>query len=204
MRTPAWGACSARRAGQPACGQLAYLADKDLGLDSLLACDDRSRFVLGGTDSPRHLFGMTQAFWDALAWKPGCRAGSLGVVDDATPLLPRTGIAMADGSTYLPRKPGTHAPETTELTFQAPGNAAIVVTNVLGGYELFDVVSASAGGVARQPATRDDVAQLFAPVAGVDAPVQWRVAVRTTHAGALDVVSVPAREARSLPGCTAD
>jgi hypothetical protein len=171
-------------------GHLAYIADKDLGLDALLACNDRSRLSLLGSDAPTHYFGMTRLFWRALRGTPECWIGSLGLTRRMTPLLDRKPLALADGSTYMPRRLARDPPARTSFSVTVPREAAVMVTNVLGSYEYFRIVSAEAGGHAVAPRADDDLATLFGPIAAGPDVVEWTFAVETTNPHAIDVVAI--------------
>jgi hypothetical protein len=186
-------------AGGPASlhGHLAYVIDKDLGLDTLFACGERSRFTLAASDGAKHHAGMTRPFWRAISARPDCWIGSLGLVP-AAPLLPRGPIAIADGSTYLPRRAAKGAPQRAILEATAPAGAPVLLTNVLGGYEHFEVLAASANGGAVAPAAVNDLSSLYAAPAGT-APVSWRFEARTTRLEAIDVIALrPSASGRCL------
>jgi hypothetical protein len=100
---------------------------------------------LAGSEGTKHHTGMTRPFWRAISGLPECFIGSLGLTTEATPLLPRKPIPVADGFTYLPRKTLGRPAEEATLEFAAPGNRAVLVTNVLGGYEHFEPIGALAG-----------------------------------------------------------
>ena len=186
-------------------GHLAYIADKDLGLDTLFECGSRSRISLVGSDGPAHYLGMTRPFWRALGAAPECWVGSLGLTPRMTPLAKREPLALADGSTYMPRQLYRNAPATATLSVAAAGDAGVLVTNVLGGYEYFRIVSAEADGHAVVPLAENDLSALFASPSRRPDVVQWTFVVSTTNPQAIDIVSVdraPAsasREAASPP-----
>jgi hypothetical protein len=168
-------------------GHLAYLVDKDLGLDTLFACDDRARLVLAGAGEGSHVFGMTRPFWRAVDAAPRCWIGSLGIVEDGAALLPAQGIAVADGSTYLPRKSTRQVPISVDLAVTASKDRAVLVTNMLGAYEYFRIESATAGGVAVNPALANDRSSLFRAAPGTADAVEWSFRILTTHPEAIDV-----------------
>jgi hypothetical protein len=119
-----------------------------------------------------------------------------------TALLKRKPLPLADGSTYMPRQLARNAPETTILSLTAPSHAGVMVTNVLGGYEQFQIVSAEAGGQAVSPLAENDFSSLFASPAGGPDVVQWTFTVLTTNPEAIDVASVdvaPRTAIRSAP-----
>ena len=171
-------------------GHLAYIADKDLGLDALFACNDRSRLSLVASDAPSHYFGMTRLFWRALGGPPDCWVGSLGLTRHVTPLLERKPLPLAQELTDLLRRLPRNPIATTTFSVTAPGRAGVMLTNVLGGYESFQVVSAMAAGHAVTPIAENDLSSLFAsPASGPDV-VQWTFSVLTSNPQAIDVVSV--------------
>ena len=189
---PAWAhaplgrlLCSDAR-GVTVHGHLANIVDKDLGLDTLFACGSRDHVRLGGDNEGPHYTGMTRGFWRAWGAKPECWIGSMGIAR-ATPRLQSRGIAIADGSTYLPRRGPTTAPTLVSFNVQSPPGAAVLVTNIVARYELFEVVRAEMNGEAKAPVAANELSQLFA--AG-NAPASWTFTVRTTYPGALDVVVV--------------
>jgi hypothetical protein len=185
-------------------GHLAYLADKDLGLDALFGCGDRSRLTLIASRAPAHAFGMTRRFWQALGAQPRCWVGSLGLTEHVTSLLDRPPIALADGATYMPRPLNRGAPAEMQLAFEAPAQAALLVTNVLDGYEPFRIVSASAGGEDVAPIAENDLSALYAPRRGAG-PIHWTITVTTTNPQAIEAVAVglaPPPDGRYTRACT--
>jgi hypothetical protein len=184
-------------------GHLAYIVDKDLGLDALFACNDRSRLSLVASDAPSHYFGMTRPFWRALDGTPECWVGSLGMTRHIRPLLNRPPLQLADGSTYMPRQVARTTPEAITLSVTAPLHAGVMVTNVLGGYEQFQIVSANADGRVVSPRAENDLSSLFVSPAGGPEVVQWTFTVLSTNPQAIDVVSVDAatRTAADVRGC---
>jgi hypothetical protein len=184
-------------------GHLAQVFDRDLGLDTLFECGDRSRFVLVASNATTHYFAMTRPFWKALSWQPDCWIGSLGFAMDSRPLLDRKGIAVADGSTYLPRKAARHPAQTTVLAVTAPANAAVLVTNVLAGYEQLQILSAMADARERPPAAKNDLSFLYRPPERAGADVAWTFTILSTNPEAVDIVSVEghSQAGREVPEC---
>jgi len=179
-------------------GHLAYVADKDLGLDALFVCNDRSRLSLAASAAPAHLFGMTRRFWKAANGEPECWIGSLGVNRRMTPLLQRERIAIADGSTYMPRKLNRDPRQRVALAFEAPGSALVLLTNVLGDYEPFELVSAEADGQRVAPLAQNDFSALFAPPPGRAGASTWTLSVMATNPRAIEAVAID-RGSRSEP-----
>jgi hypothetical protein len=183
-------------------GHLAYIADKDLGLDTLFECNSRSQLSLVGSDAPMHYLGMTRPFWRTLGAAPECWVGSLGLTRHMTPLLDRGPLALADGSTYMPRQLYRNAPVETTFSVTTAGDAGVLVTNVLGGYEYFRIVSAKAAGHAVAPLAENDLSSLFAEPSRGPHVVQWTFVVATTNPHAIDVVSVDPAAASPSRGAT--
>lgn len=180
-------------------GHLGYIADKDLGLDALFACASRSSLTLIASHSTAHLFGMTRLFWHALGATPQCWVGSLGLTDAVTPLLDRPPLALADGATYMPRQLNRSAPAEVRFVFDAPAGAAVLVTNVLDGYEPFRIVSASAEGETVPPIAENDLSALYAPRHRVGS-VHWTVTVMATDPEAIEAVALEPGTAGSARG----
>ena len=183
-------------------GHLAYIADKDLGLDALFECGDRSRLSLAASNAPKHYFGMTRKFWQALGREPECAIGSLGLTTRVVPMLDRAPIPIADGSTYMPRRLARQPPEEATLSFTAPGDAALLVTNVLDGYEPWQVIVAQASARTVAPVAENDFSALYAPQAR-PGPVAWTVTIKATNPSAIEIVAIdlaPGRKA-SHPLC---
>jgi hypothetical protein len=191
---PAW---AHGRAGRILCaptrtvlhGHLAHVIDRDLAVDALFECGRRDALWLGGSGEGRHLVGMTRPFWRALGAKPSCFVGSLGIAPIAESAR-RTGIAIADGSTYLPRRAGTLPTAAVTYELDAPRAGAALVTNIVGRYELFEVVSAEVDGRAANPVAADELSRLYAAAPGAAERATWRFTVRTTNPEAVDVVSL--------------
>jgi len=172
-------------------GHLAYVVDKDLGLDTLFSCGDRASMLLLSTMPGTHVFGMTHGFWQALAWSPECWIGSLGIERDAVPLVRRDAMTVADGSTYLAREPADRQAELRTESFEAPSGSALLVTNVLGGYEGFAIESASVDGRPAMPIASNDLSALYgAPAPGGNAPAHWTFAIRTTRIAGVEILAV--------------
>jgi hypothetical protein len=178
-------------------GHLAFVVVKDLALDALFACDERAQLSLVGS-AGTHYAGMTRRFWAAYGKTPPCLIGSLGITPHVAPLVARDALAIADGSRYLPRI-ATHA-SASEHTIDvvAPADAAVLVTNVLGEYERFHIVSTSADGNPMKPRVVNDLSALFvAPDVRARSEVAWRLTVATTNLAAVDVVAIaPGDDAR--------
>jgi hypothetical protein len=183
-------------------GHLAYIVDKDLALDTLFACNDRSKLSLAGS-AGRHALGMTRHFWGALGVEASCWIGSLGITSKVTPLVQRDAIAIADGSRYLPRVAHRAAPTPVTFSVAAPANAAVLVTNVLGEYERFAMIDARVDGRPASSVATNDVSALYVvPGARDPRPVLWTFTVATTDIGAVDVVAVDPSADRGS-GCDA-
>ena len=171
-------------------GHLGYLVDEDIGLDMLLACGRRDGMVLRASATGHPLLGMSRGFWRALGGDPGCTIGSLGLTSRIAMPVPQEPLAIAPGDVYLPRKPSGRSPRDVALAFEAAPDAALLVTNLLGNYEPFAIVSARANGAALAPAARNSFASLYLPPAG-PAPIHWEIEARASEPQGIDVVLVP-------------
>ena len=172
-------------------GHLAYIADKDLGLDTLFACNNRSRLSLVGSAAAHHYFGMTRVFWRALGGAPECWIGSLGLTRRMTPLVDRKPLPLARELTDLLRRLPRNPAATTTFSVTAPGRSGILVTNVLAGYESFQIVSAEALGHAVSPLADNDLSSLFVSPEGPGV-VRWTFTVLTSNPQAIDIVAIDA------------
>ena len=206
-RDPWFPAAGHQRLGQVLCesppstalhGELAYIADKDVGLDQLFACKSRGPLWLGTSDAPAHLAGMAREFWNAAGRSAPCRAGSLGISTGAVPLMAQPGLRMSEGETYLPRKPSGLPLTRRKLDFETRGSDIVLVTNVIGGYEGFEVRSAIADGMAVTPRARNDVSALFVPP-GAQGAHRWSIEVDASDWRSIDVVSIANERPRE--GC---
>jgi hypothetical protein len=188
-------------AGGPASlhGHLAYLVDKDLGLDLLFECNDRSRVSLAGSETQLHHFAMSRPFWRAISALPECWIGSMGLSRAAIPLVPRKPIAVADGGTYLPRKHSGGPLREVVLSFEVPRERAVMITNVRSGYEAFEMRSARAGEVSVIAAAENDFSAVYHAPGSAAGNVQWTFRMLTTLPEAIDVVSVPGRTGDERP-----
>jgi hypothetical protein len=175
-------------------GHLAYIADKDLGLDMLFACETRAATVLAASNAADHLVGMTRPFWHAINGDPECWAGSLGVMRTAGALIASDGLPLATGDTYLPRKPASGPVHVESMTMTVPSGSAVLVTNVLGGYEHFRALDASVDGASVTPVASNDLSVLYLARA---AAATWTLRIETSNRKAIDAVSIKsARQAR--------
>ena len=172
-------------------GHLAYVVDKDLGLDTLFACRERARVTLAGADGANHLLGMTRPFWRAMDTEPERWIGSLGMTSQAKALFPPRGIAVATGDTYLPRPGARHAGRATRIDVTVPARHALLVTSVVGSYEVVEVASVVADGQPVTPRLRNDFAWLYDARGQTDTP--WTLTIRTTDPAKVDVVAIPVR-----------
>jgi hypothetical protein len=79
----------------------------------------------------------------------------------------------------------------------------VLVTNVLGGYEIFEGLSAEVGGQPVAPIAANDLSYLFRPAANGGEPADWTFTFTTTNPHAVDVVSLenPRFEAQSTARC---
>ena len=170
-------------------GHLGYVLDKDLGLDMLFACRSRDGISLAGSQGGSQFVGMTRPYWRALGAKPDCWIGSLGISLRAFVPAAQPAIPIASGATYLPRRPSGAAVRTLTYAFPAAPDSALLVTNVLGGYEYFRVVSAQLGDEAVRPVAANDLSALYAPPQAFGPA--WSLRVEASNPEGIDVVQIP-------------
>ena len=172
-------------------GHLAYVVDKDLGLDMLFACRRRDGISLAGSQGGSQFVGMTRPFWRALGAKPDCWIGSLGISLRAFVPGAQPAIAIASGATYLPRRPSGAPVRTLTYSFPATRDSAVLVTNLLGGYEYFRIVSAQLGDEAPRPVASNDLSALYAAPKGSGVDATWSLRVEASNPDGIDVVEIP-------------
>jgi hypothetical protein len=134
---------------------------------------------------------MTRHFWRAIDFKPKCWIGSLGLTDAAVPLSGSHGLDVANGDTYLPRSPATSALQGYSTAFTAPAGSAILISNVLGGYEHFDVTSAKVNGEEIPARAQNDLSLLYRSPTKPGATVDWTFVIKSTHIEGVDIVAIP-------------
>ena len=132
---------------------------------------------------------MTRPYWRALGAKPDCWIGSLGISLRAFVPAAQPAIPIASGATYLPRRPSGGAVRTLTYAFPAAPDSALLVTNVLGGYEYFRVVSAQLGDETVRPVASNDLSTLYAPPKAFGPA--WSLRVEASNPEGIDVVQIP-------------
>jgi hypothetical protein len=172
-------------------GHLAFIVDRSVGVDALFACRDASFIALGGQAANLpHWVGLSRRFASRANVRGDCRIGSLEVMR-ATPHGGPESLAIPDGRRYFPREHGKAAPSRVRREFSAPAGHALLVTNMLHGYESFKGLEVAVSGKRVAPVAGNDLSHLFAPPAGSEASVAWSVSFETTRAGAVDVATFP-------------
>jgi hypothetical protein len=131
---------------------------------------------------------MSRVFWRSLGAMPECWSGSLGVARASAVPWPATGIPIANGQTYFPRARARPEIRSGNVRFDTDSHAAVLVSNVLHGYEALDNVVVSAGGRILSPLAQNDLSKLFvAPSDG--SPVKWSVSFNATSPELVDIVA---------------
>ena len=172
-------------------GHLAFVVDRAVGVDALLACGRVDNVRLGGSEASRpHWAGMSRSFWSRIDSRGACRLGSLELVE-ATPVGTAEGLPIPDGRRYYPRVHATTAAARRALEFDAPAGHAVLLTNVLHGYQPLAVVEARAAGERVEPAAANDLSMLFASPPGAEGPVRWVVSFDTALPEGVDLVTFP-------------
>jgi hypothetical protein len=172
-------------------GQLAFVADRSVGVEALMRCRRIENLRLSGrAPDAKHLVGMSRVFWSRLDGRPDCRVGSLLVTDALSVPSPSPGLAIPDGRVYLPRKPRNGGKESRDVEFTAPASQAVLVTNMLHGSETYKVGRVSAEGRELAPVASNDLSALYAVAArDPSAPIRWVVSIETSNPDAIDIAT---------------
>ena len=118
----------------------------------------------------------------------------MGLSPSAVPLVPRKPLAVADGAMYLPRRHSGNPAREVVLSFEVPRERAVMLTNVLSGYELFEMKSARAGEVPVIAAAENDFSAVYRAPASAAGNVQWTFRFVATFPESIDVVSIAGRK----------
>jgi len=186
-------------------GPMAYLVDRNVGVDTLVHCDRATTVQIGGMrDGARHVAGMPRSYWDALSRSPQCWLGPLGLADAASVFSTPDKLPNASGRDYPPR--AILAPSQTLQTrsFEAPGNEALLLTNVISGYMPWEIVAVKVNGRLLEPIAATYVSSLYAPPEPRNAgKVVWDVEFHAVDPRMVDAVtlSLPPSNGRSVPSC---
>jgi hypothetical protein len=141
---------------------------------------------------------MSRPFWRAISALPDCWIGSLGLSRSAIPLMRREPIAIARGSTNPPRRHSGNTAREVMLAFDVPSDRAVMITNMLAGYEIFEVKSARAGDVGVIAAAENDLSAVFHAPKSATGNVRWTFRLLSTNPEAVDVVSIAGRKGEEL------
>jgi hypothetical protein len=174
-------------------GPLAYLADRNLNVDSMIRCDRTPSLELSG-QTPRdrlHLIGLPRAFWSVLNRAPTCWLGPLGITQTAQVVWPPTSIPQMSPRTYYPR-PFFSGPSVTKtVTFGALPSEAVVITNVVFGYTAWEIESVEANGSKVEPTLKTEMSRLYVFQAlPTLTTVRWRIIYTTPDPGKVDIATV--------------
>jgi hypothetical protein len=102
------------------------------------------------------------------------------------------GTPIADGMNYFPRQRNSEKPRQLNVEVRCPASSAIVLTNLLYGYETVDVLDIRANGVSLGPVVSDDVSKAYRSGRAVDGQgsVDWTILLSTTNPDAVDIIVV--------------
>jgi hypothetical protein len=187
-------------------GPLAFLADLNVGVDTLIRCGRASPVQLSGTihADRTHWVGMPKFFWTVAQLRPRCWIGPLGLANVSLNLAPARDIAPASPRAFLPR-PFLQGPSRERsIAFTTSGRQALVLTNVIPWYMPWRVLSVHANGRELSPLASTAAAQLYAlPDDASGDAARWEVAFAAPDTDMIDVVTVDsaARTEAGSPAC---
>jgi hypothetical protein len=75
----------------------------------------------------------------------------------------------------------------------------VMITNVLDGYEAFEIASAQVDGQPASPVAQNDISSLFASHVGGAEMLDWTFTVVSTNVDAVDVVAIDPRSNVAKP-----
>jgi hypothetical protein len=170
-------------------GALAYLVDRNAGVDALLNCDQLPKGRLIGQNShAEHVVGLPRAYWSAIRWSPKCWVGPIGVAQVDAVIWPERAVPIADAASYPPRAilRGEFISKTVE--FVSSPNQAVAVTNVIFGHMPWRALSIEADGRTMQPIFSTQVSGLYGVSPERDTDVHWRIKFDAVDAEYVDIV----------------
>jgi hypothetical protein len=175
-------------------GPLAFVVDRAVGVDALLACRRADHVRLGGADvSVPHWAGMSRAFWSRIDSRGACRLGSLELVESVPVPVAGAGLAIPDGRKYYPREHASAPASRHSVAFEAPADHAVLIANVLHGYQPLLAIEARAGEERVEPSAANDLSMLFVPPLATRATVRWVISFDTAVPEGIDLVTFPRR-----------
>lgn len=185
-------------------GPMAYLVDRNAGADTLIHCDRELTVQLGGMyGGTRHTVGMPRSYWNALSQSPQCWLGPLGLVDAAAIVWAPHGVPPVSGRNYPPRSILAYAQAPQNLSFEAPNNQALLLTNVIFGSNPSQILSVKANGSQLKPIAETQVSSLYVPTPGNIGKLVWEVQFSAMDPSMIDAVMLnvsPSKAAR-VPSC---
>jgi hypothetical protein len=186
-------------------GPMAYLVDRNAGVDTLIHCDRALTVQLGGMyGGSRHVVGMPRRYWNALSQSPQCWLGPLGLVDAATIVWAPHGVPPVSGRSYPPRSIVVYSQVPQTLSFEAPNNEALLLTNVTFGSNPSQVLSVKANGRELQPIAGTQVSSLYVPPApGNNGKLVWEVQFSAMDPSMIDAImlNLSPSKAAEVPSC---
>ena len=194
---PAWTRDAVARAlcastsGRPIAlhAMLATGFDVDFALETALACGNRDKAVLAGSDPEAlHWVGMPAYAWRRLRLAPERRIGSYGVSSPASIIAPAAAQAVASADRYPPRHFPAAPLETLTLSFHAPASAALVVTDIVPWYMPLSGLAVTRAGTAVSATIASPGLTAFRCADCGAREVEWTLHLRSVDPSWVDVV----------------
>jgi len=187
-------------------GPIAFLADVNVGVDTLIQCGRIPDMQLSGAaDADRtHWVGMPRMFWTKAALAPQCWIGSLGLATAMSVVAPSGSVARVSGETFRPRPFLQGPPSERSLRFETHGEQALILTNIIHWYMPWQVLSVKVDGQEIAPLAVTAVSRLYGAPAAQGVHVnRWDVRFAAPDTDKIDVVTIgaSARTARDVPSC---
>ncbi|MFI4953976.1 MAG: hypothetical protein ACHP7M_12630 [Burkholderiales bacterium] len=172
-------------------GMLATGFDIDFAIETMLACGKRDRAVLAGNDpAAEHWIGLPAYAWRRLDLAPGRTLGSYGVDHPDRIIAPAMAHAIVTGDEFPPRHIAAAPHQTLALSFRAPGNAALVVTDIVPWYMPLRALVVTRAGAAVAPAITSSSLVAFRCRDCAAHEVEWTLNLQASDPSWVDIVTL--------------
>ncbi|MGH8799642.1 MAG: hypothetical protein ACREX7_05300 [Casimicrobiaceae bacterium] len=172
-------------------GMLATGVDIDFAIETWLACGRRDRAVLAGTDpAAEHWIGLPAYAWRRLGLVPARRMGSYGVDRPGRIIAPVAAHAIVTGREFPPRHVADAPQHGLALRFRAPGNAALVVTDIVPWYMPLRALAVTRAGAALAPTIASSSLVAFRCRDCDAREVEWTLNLQAADPAWVDIVTL--------------